>query len=110
VSGLLWTATVSAVTPKKGRRMANVLDVVLRPSKMATPAPARVSKDNVGELEEVVAVSAAPDCAKAGPSKIRPTEQISKSLLEKLSLPIPKAASTGDLEFIIRHASRKQLT
>jgi hypothetical protein len=41
---------------------------------MATPAPTRVSKYKVEELEEVVAASAAPDCTKDGPSETRPTE------------------------------------
>jgi hypothetical protein len=103
-------AAASAATPRKGRRMASVLDAILRPSKMATPAPTRISKDKVEELEEVVAASAAPDCTKAGPLETRPIEQINESLPEKLSLPIPEAASTKDLDFIIRHASGKQLT
>jgi hypothetical protein len=90
--------------------MASVLDAILRPSKMATPAPAMVSKYKVGELEEDVTASATPDCSKARPSEIRPTEKISESLSEKLSLSIPKAVSTGDLEFIIRHTSGKQLS
>jgi hypothetical protein len=110
VPGLSRIATTSVATPRKGRRMASVLDAVLRPLKMATPAPTRISKDKAGESEEAVVVSAAPDCTKAGPSEIRPTEHISESLPEKISLPIPEAVSTGDLEFIIRHASEKQLT
>jgi hypothetical protein len=90
--------------------MASVLDAVLRPSKMATSAPSRVSKDKIEELEEAVTASATPDCTKARPSETRPTEQINESLPEKLSLPIPETASTEDLEFIIRHALGKQLT
>jgi hypothetical protein len=70
--------------------MANVLDAVLRPSKMATTAPTRVSKDKVEELEEAIAASAAPDCTKAGPSETRPIDQIDEGLPEKLLLPIPK--------------------
>jgi hypothetical protein len=105
--GLSKTTTVPAVTPRKGRRMASVLDVVLRPSKMATPTPTRDSTDKVEELEEVVAASATPNCAKAGPLETRPIEQIKESMLEKLSLPIPKAVSTGDLDFIISHASER---
>jgi hypothetical protein len=104
------TASIPAVTPRKGRRMASVLDAVLKPLKMATPTPTRVSKDKVEELEEVVAASAVPDCTKAGPSGTRPTEQINKVLPEKLSLPIPEAAPTEDVDFIIHHASGKQLT
>jgi len=56
-------------------------------------------------LEKAIDVSAAHNCTKVGPSK-----QINKSLPEKISLPIPKSVSTGDLEFIICHASEKQLT
>jgi hypothetical protein len=65
VTGLSRIATASVATPREGRRMASVLDVVLRPSKMATPAPTRVSKDKVGELEEAIAESATPHCTKA---------------------------------------------
>jgi hypothetical protein len=74
---------------------------------MATPAPTRVSKDKIEELGEAVAASASPACVVAGPSQTRPIEQVKESLLEKLTLPIPEAASTKDLDFIIRHASRK---
>jgi hypothetical protein len=108
--GLTWTTIVPATTPRKGMRMASVLDAVLRPSKMATPAPTRVSEDKVEELEETIATSATPDCTKAEPLETRPTEQIIESLPEKLSLPIPEAASVEDLDFIICHALGKQLT
>jgi hypothetical protein len=110
VQGLSRITTTSAVTPRKGRRMASVLDAVLRPSKVATPAPTKISKGKAGELEEAIDVSAAPDYTKARPSKIRPTEQVRESLPEKISVSIPEAASTGDLEFIIRHAPGKQLS
>ena len=103
--GLSRITSVSVATPKKGRRMFSVLDAVLRPLKIATPAPTRISKDKVGELEKAIDVSVVPNCIKVGPS-----EQINESLPEKISLLIPKAVSTGDLEFIICHASGKQLT
>jgi hypothetical protein len=96
-------ASTSVATPKKGIRMANVLDNVLRPSKMSTPAHTRICKDIARELEK------APDCAKAGPSKSRPIEQVNESLSEKVSLPTPEAVSPGDLDFIIRHASEKTI-
>jgi hypothetical protein len=108
--GLSKTTTVPAATPKKGRRTASVLDDVLKPSKMTTPAPTRVSKDKFEELGEDVAASAAPACAKDGPSETRPIKQVKESLPEKLTLPIPEMVSTEDLDFIIRHASGKQLT
>jgi hypothetical protein len=104
VQELSRVASTSVATPKKWRRMANVLVVVLRPSKMGTSAHTRISKDKAGELEN------APDCAKAGPSESRPIGQANEILSEKVSLPIPEAMSPGDLECIIRHASGKQLT
>ena len=85
--------------------MTSVLDAFLRPSKIAIPAPTRISKDKAGELEKAINVSATPNCTKAGPSG-----QINESLPEKISMTIPKAVSTGDLKFIICHASGKQLT
>jgi hypothetical protein len=103
-------ASAPAVTPKKGRRMANVLDVVLRSSKVATPTPTKISQDKAEELEKVIDESTAPSCAKAGPSECRPIEQICESLPEKISLPIPEAMSLGDLGYIVCHASGKQLT
>ena len=63
--GLSRITSASVATPKKGRRMANVLDDVLRPSKMATPAPTRISKVKAEELEKAIDLSIAPDCAKA---------------------------------------------
>jgi hypothetical protein len=103
--GLSRTSTVPAATPRKARRMASILDAVVRPSKMATPAHAKMAKDETGELEKVIDVGVAP-----GPSEIRSTEQETESLPKKLSLPIPKATSTEDLNFVIRHALGKQLT
>jgi hypothetical protein len=79
-------AYTSVVTPKKAKRMANVLDTVLKPSKVATPAPTRISKDKAEELEKPIDESIAPDCAKVGPSKSRPTEQVSESLSTKVLL------------------------
>jgi hypothetical protein len=74
--GLSRITSASAATPKKGRRMADVLDVVLRPSKIATPTTTKISKDKAGELEKATDVSVAPDRTKAGPSEFRPKEQV----------------------------------
>jgi hypothetical protein len=99
-----------AVTPMNGRKMANVLDAVLKPSKVVTRAPTKMSKDKAEELEKAIDESSTPDCVKAGPSKHRPIEQVSESLPEKISLPISEAVSLDNLGYIVRHASRKQLT
>jgi hypothetical protein len=50
------------------------------------------------------------DCAEAGSSESRPTEQVSESLSEKVSSSILEAVLSEDSEFIICHASGKQLT
>jgi hypothetical protein len=97
-----------AATSKRGRRMANVLDTVLRPSKVVIPSATKISKGKPEELKKA-SESATPDYAKARPSENRSTEQVSGSLSKKLSLPTPAVASPGDLEFIIRHASEKQM-
>jgi hypothetical protein len=99
------TTSALAPTPRKGRRMASVLATVLRLSKMASPAPTKMAKDETGDLEEVIDVGAAP-----GPSKFKSSEQVKESLSKIITLPTPEAALIGDLEFIIRHASGKQLT
>ena len=90
--------------------MGSILDVVLKPSNVDTPAHTRVFKDNIEELGEAIAASASPACAEVGPSKTRPIEQVKESLSEKLTLPIPETTSTKDLDFITYHASGKQLT
>jgi hypothetical protein len=62
------TTPIPAGNPKKGKRMANVLDAVLRPSKAATPALPKVPKDKTNEaLTDVLNSSS--DLDKAGPSK-----------------------------------------
>jgi hypothetical protein len=66
--GLPNIATVPAATPRKGRRMASVLDAVLKPTKIATHAPTKVSKDKAEELEEAVAASTTPCCAEGTPA------------------------------------------
>jgi hypothetical protein len=43
-------------------------------------------------------------------SETRPLDQECESLPKKITLPIPEAASHGDFRYIVRHASRKQLS
>jgi hypothetical protein len=86
--------------------MANVLDVVLKSSKVSTPISSKASVDNVEKLV-VVAASASPTCGEAGPSGYKPVEQAKESLPEELTSPIPEAPSRDDLEYIVRHALGK---
>jgi hypothetical protein len=99
-------ATVSMGTPKRGIRMANVLEAVLKYSKVVTPLATKISKDKPEELKKA-RESAALDYTEVGPLESRATEQVSESLLEKVSSPIPEVMLSEDSEFIIHHASGK---
>jgi hypothetical protein len=74
--GLTKLASAPAATPRKGRRMASVLDVVLKSSKVPTPASTKTSEDEIEEFGGTIAASASPACTKAGPSKIKPAELV----------------------------------
>ena len=47
MTGLSKLASAPASTPRKGRRMASVLDVFLKSSKVPTPASTKASKDKI---------------------------------------------------------------
>jgi hypothetical protein len=96
-------------TPKRGRRMANVLEAVLKYSKVVMPSATKISKDKPEELK-MARESAALDYTEVGPSESRAIEQVSESLLEKVSSLIPEVMLSEDSEFIIHHASGKWLT
>jgi hypothetical protein len=108
--GLSKLASALAATPKKGRRMASIMDAVLKSSKVPILAPTKASEDKIEELGEAAAASASPTCTKAGPSGINLAEQIKEGLLERLTTPIPEAFSHGDFGYIVCHASGKQLS
>jgi hypothetical protein len=110
MTGLSKVVTASTATPRKGRRMASILDTVLKSSKVSAPISTKVSEEKIEELGEVAATSASPACVEAGPSKTKLVEQVKESLLEKLTLPIPEVASRDDFGYIVRHASGKQLS
>jgi hypothetical protein len=110
----------SAATPKR-RRMANVLDVVLETTKVLSPVlvkkviPAETKSQAETETRQAEAAQVQ-DEAEAGPSvptEIEPaiveekaTEQIAS---EKVETPAPEA-SKESIEYIIRHASGKELS
>jgi hypothetical protein len=89
--------------------MANVLESILRPSKMATPALPKVSEDKADEPMVGIADSSS-DLGKAGPLEPTQSKEKSKSLPEKVTTPLLKTTPHENLDFIIRHASGKQLT
>jgi hypothetical protein len=80
-------------TPKKGKRMANVLEAVMRPSKMTpsvVPKVYVISEDVVEEPKMVTNVEISSVLKGADPSR---------SILER-----------HDFEYIVRHASGKKLS
>jgi hypothetical protein len=98
------SAATTTMTPKK-RRMASVLDYVLKSMKMPTPATAEASDDKIEDVREVAAASASSIHVEVGPLGAKPIELVEESLPEKPTSPIPEAPSQGDLDYIVRHAS-----
>jgi hypothetical protein len=97
-------------TPKKGKIMANVLEDVLRPMKIVSPAPSKVSRDIVNEPNMTISVDITSNLGEARPSGSIFPKQKSNSLPWKVVLPTPEVSSLEDLEYITCHASGKQLT
>jgi hypothetical protein len=109
-----------AATPKR-RRMANVLDVVLETTKVLSPAlekkvvPPETKSQAETETRQAEAAQVQAE-AKAGPSvptetepaavEEKATEQIAS---EKIETPAPEA-SRESIEYIIHHASGKELS
>jgi hypothetical protein len=102
------------VTPKR-RRMASVLDAVMESVKVQTPAVATHSKGEA--LKKYIEDCMAQATSEAGPStpaEVRPSGATpvlveKESVPEKLKSPAPEAPTEG-MEFIVRHASGKQLS
>ena len=78
--------------------------------KTPTPTPAEASGKKIGDARKVVTASAASIHAEARPLGAAPVKLIGESLPEKPTSPAPEAPSQSDLEYIVRHASRKQLS
>jgi hypothetical protein len=106
-TGLPKLITTATMTPKK-RRMASVLDTVLKSTKIPTPASTEAPEDKAEDLREVPTTSASPTHIEAKTSGVKPAELAKESLHEKPTLLAPEAPSQVDLEYIVRHASVKQ--
>jgi hypothetical protein len=107
-TGLPKLTTATTTTPRK-RRMSSVLDAVLKSLKMPTPITTEASEDKIEDLREVAAANASLIHVEAGPSGTKPVELVKESLPEKPTSPLPEASSQGNLEYIVQHASGKQL-
>jgi hypothetical protein len=95
-------------TPRK-RRMASVLEAVLEYVKTPPPSSTEASRSKTEDVPEMIIASTSAH-AEAGPSEAVPENHMEESLLEKPLVPTPEASSQGDLDYIVRHASRKQLS
>jgi hypothetical protein len=110
-------SSIPAAIPRK-RRMASMLDVVMESVKTSTPASAEALGTQAKDLRETADANithtpaeARPleTPAKARPSKIAAVTLEKESVSEKSKSPAPEAP-VRELEFIVRHASGKQLS
>jgi hypothetical protein len=108
-TGLPKLTTVATMTPKK-RRMSSVLDAVLKSIKILTPASTKAPKNNIEDSREVPTASASPTYTEAETSGATPAELAKERLHEKPTLPTPEEPSQVDSEYIVVHASMKQLS
>jgi hypothetical protein len=88
---LTFAATITM--PPKKRRMASVLDAVLKSTKMPTPASVEASDDKIKDVREVAAASASSIHIEEGPLGATPAELVKESLPEKPASPVLEAPS-----------------
>jgi hypothetical protein len=110
-------SSIPTATPRK-RRMASVLDVVMESVKMSTPASAEAPRMEAKVSKKFGEARMAQTISEAGPSEVpveaRPSESApiileKEGASEKSKSPAPEAP-TKELEFIVRHASGKQIS
>jgi hypothetical protein len=107
---------IPVTTPRK-RRMTSVLDAVMESVKASTPASAEAPSTEGEILKKSDEVGMAQAVSEAGPSvpaEARPSETaylvLEKEGASKKSKSPASGAPAEQLEFIVRHASRKQLS
>jgi hypothetical protein len=101
------------VITQKRRRMANVLDAVMESSKVQTPASAPEGKGEIPKKSSDAGMTL--NAAKVGPSAPIEVYALGATPLTLEEENAPKKVpapevSTEELEFIVRHASGKQLS
>jgi hypothetical protein len=110
-------SSIPTTTPRK-RRMASVLDAVLESVKTSAPVLAEAlitqakdsrKTDDASMAHTLTEAGPSEAPAKAKPSKTAPITLEKESVPEKFKYPAPKAP-IKELEFIVRHASGKQLS
>ena len=110
----------SAATPKR-RRMANVLDAMLETTKALSPAPTKKIVEAAKAQVEAETGQAEAEAAQVqtkaevGPSvpiekeRVAPEEKTTEQIAsEKIEAPAPEALNKS-IDYIIRHASGKEL-
>jgi hypothetical protein len=95
-------------TPRK-RRTTSVLEAVLESVETSPPSSTEASGSKTEDVSEMIAASTFAH-VEVGPSEALPENLAEESLQENPSVPAPKAPSSSDLNFIVRHASGKQLS
>jgi hypothetical protein len=78
----LTSAATTTITPKK-RRMASVLDVVLKSTKTPTFTSAEASNKKIEDVKEVAAASASSIHIEAGPLGATPAKLMKESLQKR---------------------------
>jgi hypothetical protein len=89
--------------------MASVLDVILESMKAPTPTSTKASGKEIGDTRKVITGSAASAHVEAGPLGAKRVRLMKVSLL-KNPHHLPPKHPQGNLEYVVRHASRKQLS
>jgi hypothetical protein len=90
--------------------MASVLEAILRSAKMVPPAAPKISEDTIYEPKMAIDVETAPGSGVSNPSGSVSAKIMPNILSGKENLPRTKKPSVEDVEYIVRHASRKKLS
>jgi hypothetical protein len=109
VTGLPKPSSTTIATPRK-RRMASVLDDVLESVKAPVSASAEASGEKLEDARETITASTTTTLVEVEPLKVVPIGLVEESVPEKSKSPAPEAPPHGDLEYIVLHASAKQLS
>jgi hypothetical protein len=99
--------SITTGTPRK-QRMASILEVVLESVKTPPSSSAEASESKTKEAPKMIIASTSAH-AEVGPSEAIPENRTEEILPEKPSALAPEAPSHDDLDYIVRHASGKQL-
>jgi hypothetical protein len=99
--------SVATGTPRK-RRMASVLEIVLEYAKTPPPSSAEASGSKTEDVTKMITANTSAH-VEAEPLDIAPENLAEESLPENPSAPTFEAPSSSDFNFIVRHASGKQL-